>query len=205
MPAHRTLLRAALCALLVSLAGLAPATTVVRQTLESLTDQSDVVVRGLVERIELRVPAGAPPFRLIFVRVTEDATGHAPARIPVRLPGGVTADGLECAVAGTPSLGVGDDVVLFLSRVPESATSRPTTAPPSRGRGPGTPAGGAQPREQWQPVALALGTWRVGDDVAAPDAAARGLHQVGEDGGAPLKRTPVAELLAAVRARKAAR
>ena len=201
----RLLLRVLFGALLLVPAAAVPATTVVRQSLQSLTDQSDLVVRGVVDRVELRAPQGAPPFRLVFVRVTEDASGHAPARIPVRLPGGVAANGLECAVAGVPTLSEGDDVVLFLSRVPASATARPTVAPPRAGRGPGIPAGGAQPAEQWQPVALSLGTWRVVNDVAAPDATASGLNQVGEDDGTPLHATPVGELLRGVRARKAAK
>jgi len=194
--------------MLLAVAGAASATTVVRQTVESLTDQSELVIRGVVERVDLHAPITGPPFRLAIVRVTESA-GQAPARVPVRLPGGVAADGVECAVAGAPRLDEGDDVLLFLSRVPEHATRRPTVAPPARGRQGGRPATGPQPTMQWQPVALSLGTWRVTEDpagaVAAPDAASRGLHQVGESAGTAPARTRLAPLLKRVRERQAAR
>lgn len=197
MPVRSSLLGAARLGLLaLLLAAPASATTVVRQSLPSLVAQSELVVRGVVERVELHDPEGGPPFHLAFVRITEDAfaePGPTPSRtvpariVPVRLPGGMTASGLQCAVAGTPRLAAGDDVVLFLSRVPSPATARPSR-PAARELAGALPARAPQPREQWQPVALSLGTWRVQAQPEGPvlrrDPAASGLHQVEPPPGA---------------------
>ena len=205
--------RLALLGLLLLGAPIAHATTVLRQSFESLTDRSELVVRGRVERVELRDDPQGPPFRIAYVRVSEQAAGAPETLVPVRLPGGVTRDGLLCAVAGTPVLAEGDETILFLTQVPEAATQRTTIAPPAladQPRGRGVPAGGGQPRKQWQPMGLALGAWRVsgeGDDaVATHDPAASGLGVVGEAQGASLpERVKAKDLLARVRERRGQR
>lgn len=205
--------RLALLGLLALGAPLARATTVQRQSFETLTDRSDLVVRGRVERVELRADPKGPPFRIAYVRVSETAAGAPETLVPVRLPGGVTQDGLVCAVAGTPALSEGDDTILFLTPVPQADTQRATVAPPAllrEPRGRGIPAGGAQPRRQWQPMGLALGAWRVtgeGDGaVAIHDPAASGLGVVGEAPGASLPERALAkDLLAKVRERRGSR
>src|SRR5204862_419854 len=80
----------------------ASATTVVRQSLDSLSDRSDVVVRGTVESVEGHAESGGHPFRIARVRVGETLAGRAPAVVPVRLPGGVDARGMNWAAAGVP-------------------------------------------------------------------------------------------------------
>lgn len=202
------LARIVLVALLLALPSAVSATTVVRQSLDSLTDTSDLVVRGTVERVEFRAPEGGPPFTLAFVRVADAAAGMAPAVVPVRLPGGMTASGLDVAVAGTPRLATGDDVFLFLTRVPGQATARPTRAPASPGRARAV-VGGEQPAAQWQPIGLSLGTWRVVEGSAGPevvrDPSSRGLHQVGEARDPLPERVPLSALSQRVRERKAGR
>ncbi len=190
----------------LTVAAVAPsrATTVVRQTLASLTGGSEVIVRGTVSFVESRADATRPPFRLAHVTVTESVGEATPAVVPVRLPGGMTASGVQCAVAGTPDLRAGDDVVLFLTRVPVEATSRPTVAPPAAREGGAIPAGGAQPAAQWQPIGLALGAFRVAPGDGAPvvrrDPAAARLHVVGEPAEPLPDGLPATEFMARVRA-----
>lgn len=205
-PMLRSLLLAAFALALAAPAG---ATTVAAQSLETLTDQSSLVVRGTVERVEGFAEAKAPPFRIAHVRVVESATPGAPAVVPVRLLGGMTADGVHCAVAGTPALAPGDDVLLFLDDVPPATAARATLPPPVRAGVVARPAAGPQPARQWMPVGLALGAWRVvprsdGPPLVVPDLATRRLHVVGDAPGTILREpTPLASVMDAVRARRA--
>lgn len=182
-------------AALLGLSSPALATTVVRQGLDSLTDASDIVIRGVVERVDGHAELQGQPFRLARVRVAETLAGSAPSVVAVRLPGGAALDGTPRVAVGVPEWIAGDEVVLFLTRVPPGIVQRPSR--PAGGehvqaRGRVAAATGPPAAEQWMPIALALGAYRVeranGVVTAAHDPQARGLAVAGAlptDGDAP--------------------
>jgi hypothetical protein len=201
---------AALLAALAILAAPARATTVLRQSVDTLTAGSEVVVRGVVEGVTGHVEQVGHSFRLARVRVEEALVGRAPAVVHVRLLGGAAATpGTTCAVPGVPDLVEGDEVLLFLERVPEALTTRPSRAPArtheSRRGGRALPASGPPPREQWMPLSLAVGSYRIDrggpTPMAVRDAEADGLAQVGpvDPVRAAPRRAPLDGLAGAVR------
>ena len=103
---------------LLLLAPATPATTVMRQSIETLTERAEIVVRGIVEGAEGHAEVSGQPFRLARVRVQETLAGHAPTMLAIRLPGGASTTGWACFIAGVPDLVAGDEVLLFLTRVP---------------------------------------------------------------------------------------
>lgn len=164
----------------------AGATTVERQSLDSLSSRATLVVRGVVEGLEGHVELQGHPFRLARVRVIETLAGRAPATVFVRLLGGVNAAGNVVAAAGVPDLAVGDEIVVFLDALPPGAASKATRPAPAShrlGRGRAEPATGPPPADQWMPLSLAVGTYRIvreaGEATAVQDEGAAGLRQAG--------------------------
>lgn len=186
----------------------AAATTVVRQSVDSLARGSEIVVRGRVEELRGHVERGGRPFRVARVRVDESVAGRAPAVVWVRLAGGALADGRVGLVPGVPDLAVGDELVLFLERVPRAASERAVTEPAAEyraGRGIAAPHPGPAPPEQWIPLSLAVGVYHVLDApagaVVVQDAEAGRTRRAGSapTGGDAPGRMPLAQLVGAVR------
>lgn len=102
--------------LLVSSA--AQGTLLVPLTIEDLTRKSDVVVRGTVLAQDAR---WSPDRHLIYtfvrVRVDETLKGAADAEVMVQRPGGTLGD-ITQRVHGAPEFADGEQVVLFLARLP---------------------------------------------------------------------------------------
>jgi hypothetical protein len=104
----------AAAALFCSAAG----TLIVPQSVEQLTQTSDLVVRGTVSGQESR---WSPDHRLIFtfvrLRVEEAIKGSATGEIVVRRSGG-QVDGIGQRVFGTPEFTDGEHVIVFLLHLP---------------------------------------------------------------------------------------
>lgn len=110
---RRLLLWAALC-----LACLSPlrATTVIPPTFEELVNESDYVVRAVVEstRAEYRDTAqGRIIMTFVQLRVREIVAGQPPARIELELVGGRIGDD-RLVLVGAPTFAVGDEDFLFV-------------------------------------------------------------------------------------------
>jgi hypothetical protein len=112
-------MKALISALSLAAAIPAAASVAVPATVEELARSSDAVVRGRVESVEARLSAnGKRVFTYAEVRPSEVWRGSAPAVVTVVVPGGVAGD-LGQRVSGAPSLSVGEEVVLFLSKLGE--------------------------------------------------------------------------------------
>lgn len=117
-----TPLRRALClralALLVSLAIAAPhhATTVAPPDFDQLVNESDYVVRAIVESVRAEYRDGAQG-RLIVtkvrLRLRETVTGQPPATVELEMLGGQIGDD-RLIVNGAPIFRVGDEDFLFV-------------------------------------------------------------------------------------------
>ncbi len=108
--------------LTVSMAAPSPAqaTTVLQVDLPELTITSEWVVRvrvDAVRAVDLR-PEGtfATDYDLVISEVYRGQ--DVPKRYTLRLPGGEGADGLAMRIPGMPTFRQGEDVVLFLERIP---------------------------------------------------------------------------------------
>lgn len=186
MPTLRKALIATTLAVVLGLPSSGRSTTVLRQSLPSLTAASSAVVRGVVLDLTAHAESNGHPYRIASVRTDETLRGKAPGTIHLRLAGGRDVRGVTWTVPGVPDLAPGDEVVLFVERVPDAVTLRPTI-PASLAfvspRGARAEAAAVPPpREQWLPVALALGTYRIertsGQVQAIRDQAAAGLAVV---------------------------
>jgi hypothetical protein len=102
-------------------AAVAPAlaATVIKLSMEELTQRADVVVRARVRSAaSSRDPATGRIWTFTELDVSESIKGDASKAITVRQPGGVV-DGIGQEVAGTARFSPGEDVVLFLARAPD--------------------------------------------------------------------------------------
>lgn len=107
-------------ALMAASAQPASATTVLEVDLPDLSTTSEWVVRARVDAVrsvDLR-PNGtfATDYDLVISEVYRGQ--DVPNRYTLRLPGGEGADGLAMRIPGMPSFRQGEDVVLFLERIP---------------------------------------------------------------------------------------
>ncbi len=111
----------ALAALLVSLAGPAAAAVGLAATVEELAGESDAVVRGRVAgRASRWTDGGRRLVTEIILEVNERWRGEAPGRVVLRVPGG-ERDGVGQRVDGAPAFDDGEEVVVFLRRLPGGA------------------------------------------------------------------------------------
>jgi hypothetical protein len=97
---------------LVALATSVSATTLERLSMDSMTDQSMVVVRGRITGGAGELANGAISTHYQF-KVTEVWKGSASTSIDVYVPGGA-AQGFLQSVPGAPALTTGAEYVLFL-------------------------------------------------------------------------------------------
>ena len=112
-PMRPGLVLAALLAATPSLARAAQAYTV---SVEHLARTSDAVVRGKVERSRsFRSDDRLRVYTSYDVRTTAVLRGHAPAVARVVVPGGVEGN-LGQRVDAAPTLAVGEELILFLTR-----------------------------------------------------------------------------------------
>jgi hypothetical protein len=108
---------AAILAVLAS-SGVAQGTVVAPMDLASLTRSADLIIRGAVLDTRASVSEDRRQIHtLASVRVLARQKGECFPEIHVRLPGGSAGD-LTQRVAGAPELFVGDEVLLFLRRLP---------------------------------------------------------------------------------------
>lgn len=103
----------AICFLLLALTSSVGATTVVVPPDAALVDQADLIVRGTVLAI---VPAPGLPRTDILISPSKTLKGRdeAMAMVTMRVLGGEAADGHHLRVWGSPDLGAGEEVLLFL-------------------------------------------------------------------------------------------
>lgn len=95
------------------------ASTVLSLSEDQLVDRADLVVRGLVRSATSAVRAtGFPVFTAVELEVIEVLKGdHTAPSVHFSMPGG-DMDGRRYVVPGTPSVHPGEDVVVFLVRLP---------------------------------------------------------------------------------------
>lgn len=110
-------------ALVLLVSTLAHATVIAKESIEEMTQASEVIVRGTVLRAEAQWDeAHRSIWTYAEVKIAETLKGTAPMIVLVRSPGGEVGD-VGQLVAGAPRFTVGDDVVLFLFRPPDDARS----------------------------------------------------------------------------------
>ncbi|HVE83652.1 MAG TPA: hypothetical protein VND93_12415 [Myxococcales bacterium] len=107
--------------LLAALAGPARGATVLRLTFEELTARADAVVRGRVVGSAARMDQAAGRITTFTeVEVAEALKGAPGKKLTVRQPGGEVG-GIGQSVPGAARFAPGEEVVLFLERVPGDA------------------------------------------------------------------------------------
>jgi hypothetical protein len=112
----RTAIAAALC--LGGLATLAFGTSLQRLTFEELTDNSDAIVTGKVTRSWTAWDSGHHYIWTHYtVQVAGTQKGVQAASVELSEPGGV-ADGMGMTISGSVAYKVGDEVLVFLQKMP---------------------------------------------------------------------------------------
>ena len=115
----RCVSRAAVCAVvLLAMAATAAATTLVRMSVAKMSLTAQAIVRARCLDSSARWDSGEI-WTFTSFSVEEVWSGAVPARITVRLLGGRVAN-LTSTVSGIPRFRRGEDVVLFLERMPTS-------------------------------------------------------------------------------------
>lgn len=106
--------------LMAAIAGLAPATTLERLSLDEMAARATSIVRGRVTAswCAARGPLIYTHYR---IQVTDRWKGPEASQIEVVVPGG-TVGGVRQSFSGTPRLGEGADYVLFLWTGPSGLT-----------------------------------------------------------------------------------
>jgi hypothetical protein len=100
------------------LVGTARATVVVQSSIEELVDASDVVVHGVIQRVnETNAPGVSRLVSTVAVDVLEVLKGLPPDSQSIRLvlPGGIAGE-RRMLVPGMPRFNEGDEVVMLLER-----------------------------------------------------------------------------------------
>jgi len=82
-------------------------------SIEELSDRSETVVAGEVLALRTEVRDGSP-WTVASILVTESLYGDAAPIVEAAWPGGRIGD-IELVVAGSPSLVVGEDTVVFVA------------------------------------------------------------------------------------------
>jgi hypothetical protein len=111
-------------ALLATLVGLVRATTVVPPDFDQLVNESDYVVRAVVEslRSEYRDgPQGQLIVTKVLLRLRETVAGQPPATVELEMLGGQIRDD-RLVVSGAPIFHVGDEDYLFVRNNGHSIT-----------------------------------------------------------------------------------
>lgn len=98
--------------------GVAHGTVVAPMDVASLARSADLIIRGAVLGARASLSEDRRQLHtLASVRVLARVKGECPSEIHVRLPGGSAGD-LTQRVAGAPELFAGEEVLLFLRRLP---------------------------------------------------------------------------------------
>jgi len=99
--------------------------TVMREVpLESLVRDSDLIVRGTVERVGVRLEVSGPtaePHTVVLLRVREWLKGAGDDVVRIEELGGTTPQGIGTWIDGTPRYRAGEDVVVFLRRTDDGS------------------------------------------------------------------------------------
>jgi len=99
-------------------AGTALATAMIRQDLDTLTTEADVILRGRVARVQSRWTQDHLKIVTdVDLEVTESLKGGPPSRVRVLQPGG-EVDGIGQQVLGLAEFQTGEEVVVFLQSRP---------------------------------------------------------------------------------------
>lgn len=108
-------LRLSFC-LLLGLATIARATSVIAPTFRELVAEADCIVRGTVTAVEARAvatPRGNAIYTYVTFAVAQCVKGNAPGTITLTLLGG-TIGQQRLAIAGMPQFEIGDREILFV-------------------------------------------------------------------------------------------
>jgi hypothetical protein len=145
-----------LAALLLSLACPAAATVGLAATVEDLAGEADAVLRGRVSGCASRWTSDHRHLVTeVVLEVNERWRGEAPPRVVLRVPGG-ERDGVGQRIDGAPAFQDGEEVVVFLRRLPGGAFRVHGMA---QGK---FRVEGAQARPDLRRAGLAAGTVRAG-------------------------------------------
>lgn len=112
---------------LLSLAGPAGATVMLEASVDDLARDADAVVRGTVRSTEGRLSGdGQRIYTRVTVEVAEAWKGAPGTTVELQVPGGVHGE-LGQIVQGAPRFVAGEEVVVFLRRLPEGPAGAPRT------------------------------------------------------------------------------
>ena len=101
-----------ICGFLVSALPFAHATTLQQLSLDDMAQKSTAIVRGTVQFTHGAIHGGNI-YTHYTIQVVEQWKGAPASQIDFVIPGGI-ANGLQQTIAGAPSLGNGQEYVLFL-------------------------------------------------------------------------------------------
>lgn len=108
-----------LAAVLLAIAPAASASVMVEVTVDEMAREADLVARGKVVRTESRRSVdGMRIFTEVTLQVDERWKGASGSTVRFRVPGG-THDGIAQIVQGAPRFTEGEEVIVFLHRLPQ--------------------------------------------------------------------------------------
>jgi hypothetical protein len=108
----------ALAAFITALAAPAFATTALRLSNDAMAASADVIAIGTAIDVQT-VWEGRTLVTVVTLKVNESLKGDAGSTVSIALPGGIDANRrvpVAMTYAGAPSIGVGEEVFVFLSR-----------------------------------------------------------------------------------------
>jgi hypothetical protein len=93
------------------------AETLQKLSLEELTREADVIVRGRIQKVSSQPTADRSNITTVVeVAVVDQWKGQKTSTLSLRQPGG-SAGGIAQAVPGLPQFSIGEDVILFLKEI----------------------------------------------------------------------------------------